>query len=396
MPSSSSLLSAHQRLLDELGRELASLRDEGLFRELTELEAVDGSRVRIGERQLLSWCSNDYLGLAAHPRLAEAAARAATEWGIGARASRLLAGTSRWHTRLEEALAAWFGAEAAVVFSSGYLANQGVLGSLLSPRDTVVLDRLAHASLFDAARATRAAVRVFRHNDVAHAAELLARASAARRRILVTEGLFSMDGDTAPLAELLDAAERHDALLYLDDAHGAFVSGPTGRGSPEAAEVPHERFLYMGALGKALGCQGGFFTGPATLIDLLRNRARPFIYSTAPAIPVAAAAVRALEVLAEEPWRRDVLRERVGRLHSRLTGLPGLEATSASHIMPVILGETARAVAVARRLWERGCWVPAIRPPTVPEGAARLRLSVTALHREADIDALAAALAGAM
>jgi 8-amino-7-oxononanoate synthase len=380
------------RLLEELAEELDALRDEGLFRVLTVLDAVDGPRVRIGGRELVSWCSNDYLGLAAHPALAEAAARAAAAWGVGARASRLLAGTSRWHARLEDALAAWFGADAAVVFSSGYLANLGVLGSLASSRDTVVIDRLAHASLFDAARATRATLRVFRHNDAAHAAELLSRASAGGRRFMVTEGVFSMDGDGAPLAELADVAERTGALVYLDDAHGSFVTGPGGRGSPEAAGVPHARFLYMGALGKALGGQGGFVAGPATLVDYLRNRARTFIYSTAPAVPVAAAAVRALEVMTAEPQRRDVLRQRIMRLHDRLTVLPGLSHLRASHILPIMVGDTDGVAAAARRLRERGCWVPAIRPPTVPEGTARLRLSVTALHADADIDALADAL----
>ena len=399
MPSVALLPSATERFLHEIAEELRTLRDDGLFRELTVLEGVDGARVRIGGRELVSWCSNDYLGLAAHPALAEAAARAASEWGVGARASRLLAGTSRWHMQLEAALAAWFGVEAAIVFSSGYLANLGALGSLVSSRDTVVIDRLAHASLVDAVRSTRATLRVFRHNDPGHAAELLSRASTVGRRFLVTEGFFSMDGDAAPLAALADVADRTDALIYLDDAHGAFVAGATGRGSPEAAGVAQERFLYMGALGKALGCQGGFIVGPEVLIHYLRNRARPFIYSTALAVPVAAAAVQALTVLSQEPQRRDVLRERVTRLRDRLAALPGrVEGSSlrASHILPVMLGETARAVAVAGRLRERGCWTPAIRPPTVPEGTARLRLSVTALHSEADIDALGEALEDAL
>jgi 8-amino-7-oxononanoate synthase len=209
--------------------------------------------------------------------------------------------------------------------------------------------------------------------------------------VIVTEGVFSMDGDAAPLGELADAAARHGALVYLDDAHGAFVAGPTGGGSPEAAGVPHDRFLYMGALGKALGCQGGFVTGPRTLIAWLQNRARPFIYSTALAVPVAAAAVRALELAAQEPQRRDVLRSRVDRLHERLAAA-GVSGAGRSHIMPVILGDAAQAMAVARRLAQQGCWAPAIRPPTVPEGSARLRLSITALHSDADIDALADAL----
>ena len=321
----------------------------------------------------------------------EAAAQAATQWGLGARASRLLAGTTAWHTALEESLVAWFGAEAALVYPSGYLANLGTLGALLSPQDAVFVDRLAHASLLDAARATRARFRVFRHNDPTHLAALLVRAGKARYRLIVTEGVFSMDGDRAPLAALADVAEAHDALVYVDDAHGAFVLGVTGRGSPEAAGIPHERFLYMGTLGKALGCQGGFVSGPKTLIEFLRNRARTFIYSTALAVPVAAAAAAALRLLEREPRRREHLWDRVRSLERRLAPLERF-TPSESPIRPIIVGDTARALTLARSLWDRGIWAPAIRPPSVPAGAARIRLSVTALHTEAQVDALVKAL----
>ena len=220
---------------------------------------------------------------------------------------------------MEQQLAAWFAAQDALVFASGYLANLGALGALLSPQDLVVADRLVHASLLDAARGSGATVRVFRHNDPGHAAEVLARAGVrARRRLLVTEGVFGMDGDRAPLGELLEAAAAHDAMIYLDDAHGAFVVGAAGRGSPEAAGIAHERFIYMGTLGKALGAQGGFVVGPRALIDYLRNRARTFIYATALAIPVAAAACEALRVMEDEPQRRSVLQAKVLRLCRQL------------------------------------------------------------------------------
>jgi 8-amino-7-oxononanoate synthase len=358
------------------------------------VEAVDGVRVRVEGREVVSWCSNDYLGLSTHPRLASAAAAAAARDGVGARASRLLAGTTRWHTRLEAALAAWFHAEAAVVFSSGYLANLGALGALLSSRDAVFVDRLAHASLLDAARATRAAFRVFHHQDVGHLEELLSRASNSGRRMIVTEGVFSMDGDQPRLPALLDLAERYDAVLYLDDAHGAFVLGDTGRGTPEAAGVSHERLIYMGTLGKALGCQGGFLVGPRALIEILHNRSRTFIYETALAVPLAAAALEALQVLAESGQLRSVLRQRVLHLHERLAAIAP-RSRSRSHIVPLILGDARRAVDTAHRLWGLGVWAPAIRPPTVPEGTARLRLSVTALHTDAHIDQLVDALKGA-
>ena len=395
MPSSPTILSAYEQLLSELAEELGALARKDLCRTCTTIERVDGPLVRIAGHELVSWCSNDYLGLSQHPALAAAAAQAAAEWGVGARAARLLAGTSRWHTRLEERLAAWFGTEAALVYPSGYLANLGTIGALLSSRDAVVIDRLAHASLFDAARGSRATLRVFRHNDIEHLATLLAR-SHGGRRLIITEGLFSMDGDAAPLARLLEVARTHGALVYLDDAHGAFVLGPTGRGTPEAAGLSHQdAFLYMGTLGKALGCQGGFVVGPRTLIDFLRNRARTFIYTTALAIPVAAAAVAALELLDREPCHLERLRMRVASLQGRLERCSigqGLPMAVRSHIVPLVVSETRRALALAQHLWEYGHWAPAIRPPTVPEGRARLRLSVTAGHTDTQIESLVVAL----
>ncbi len=383
------LPSAHERLLEALSDELEAIDAEGLRRRLTSLEAVEGSVVRIDGRSLVSWCSNDYLGLSTHPALAEAAASVAGAWGIGARASRLLAGSTAWHRRLEDALAAWCGAEAAIVYPSGYLANLGTLGALLSSQDAVFVDRLAHASLFDAARATRATLRIFHHNDPAHLATLLSRTTRGRRRLVVTEGIFSMEGDAAPLAELVEVAEAHDATVYLDDAHGAFVCGATGRGAPEAAGVLLDRFLYMGTLGKGLGCQGGFVVGPRGLIEFLLNRARTFIYTTALAVPIVAAAVAALDVMAREPERRQRLHERVRQLQERLAAF---RVVPSSHIIPIVTGGSREAMELARYLWDRGIWAPAIRPPTVPEGTARIRLSVTALHTEAQIDQLAAVL----
>jgi len=397
MPSTAAIPSARERLLTELDDELRCLDAEGLRRQLLAIEAVDGPRVTIGGRPLVCWCSNDYLGLSTHPAVTDAAQRAAGEWGVGARASRLLAGTTAWHERLERELAAWCGAEAAVVFASGYLANLGVLQSLLGPEDMVLVDRLAHASLIDAARATRATLRVFRHNDPEHAASVLAdapRAARARRRIIVTEGVFSMDGDRAPLAALHDVAQTHEALIYLDDAHGAFVTGQTGRGSPEACGLPHADFLYMGTLGKALGAQGGFLAGPRTVIEHVQNRARTFIYATALAVPAAAAAAAALRLVREEPSLRMALAARCRELHEQLTQrLPGAyRGTVPSHIAPILVGDTDRARRLAATLWDHGLWCPAIRPPTVPQGSARLRVSVTARHTAEEVTTLASAL----
>ena len=389
MPPSAILSSARDRLLCELAEELHALEQDDLLRRLAVLERVDGPNAQVEGREVVSWCSNDYLGLASHPALVQAAAQAMAADGVGSRASRLLAGSTRWHQQLEGSLAAWFQAEQAIVYSSGYLANLGTLSALLSSRDAVFVDRLAHASLFDAARATRATLRVFRHNDPEHARQLLLRAGKARRRVLITEGVFSMDGDRAPLAALMEAAESHDALVYLDDAHGAFVLGAGGRGSPEAAGIAHERFLYMGTLGKALGAQGGFVVGPATLVELLRNRARTFIYTTALAVPVAAAAAAALKLLAEDPAPRAALWQRAGQLHARLAGLSATPLSGPSHLVPVLAGSTARSLRLAEQLWQAGHWIPAIRPPTVPAGTARLRISLTSLHTESQVNHLA-------
>ena len=390
MPSVT-IVPARDRLLADLTDALSALEADGLRRRLTTLEAIDGPRVRLAGRELINWCSNDYLGLAGDPRLARAASEAAAAWGVGARASRLLAGTTRVHQQLEEALARWFHAEAALVYPSGYLANLGVLGAVCSAEDLILLDRLSHASLVEAARASGAKVQVFRHGDVEQVAGLLRRGPPARRRLIVTEGVFSMEGDRAPLAELAEVAEAHEALVYVDDAHGAFVLGATGRGSPEAAGVSHERFLYMGTLGKALGCQGGFVIGPRPFIDWCTNRSRAFVYTTALAIPTAAAATAALEICEREPERRIRLHDRRQGLSTQLAGL-GLPARDPSHIVPIITGTPERANALARGLWDRGMWAPAIRPPTVPKGTARIRLSLTALHTERHVDALLGAL----
>ncbi|MBI3087970.1 MAG: 8-amino-7-oxononanoate synthase [Candidatus Omnitrophica bacterium] len=406
MTSTSLPATALPRLLQDCDEELCGLRNRELLRTLACVDAIEGSRVRINGSWKACWCTNDYLGLSAHPRVIQAACGAAQRWGIGARASRLLAGTTQVHAQLEARLAAFFHTEAAVVFASGYLANLGALSTLAGAGDGVLVDRLAHASLIDACRASRATLRVFPHNDVDELSRLLARLPRHRRgrRLVVTEGVFSMDGDAAPLRELREVVDAHGALLYVDDAHGAFAVGETGRGSPERAGIAHEAVLYMGTLGKALGCQGGFLAGPRVFLDLLHNRARTFIYATALAVPVAAAAMEALRLIEEDSTPRARLARHVTTLHQRLASLfrghdmrnsdrtqyrvPG----NPSHIIPIIAGTSAAARRLSQRLWDRGIWAPAIRPPTVPDGTARLRLSVTALHTDEQLDQLVDAL----
>jgi len=375
-----------------LDDELLALRDRDLFRTLTTIEDVQGPVATVHGRPVVVWCANDYLGLAQHPRLIQAACDAARCWGIGARASRLLAGSSSLHQQLEARLAGFFHAEAAAVFPSGYLANLGVLRAFLNAQDVVLVDRLAHASLIDACRFSGATVRVFRHNDVAHAAQVLQRAPRARRRVIVTEGLFSMDGDFAPLEGLVELAGADEAFLYLDDAHGAFAVGATGRGSPERAGVSSDRLIYMGTLGKALGCQGGFVVGPTALSALIQNRARTFLYSTALAPPVVAAALEALRLIEDEPDHRRRLDGNVRFLHSHGEAPLPIRDRVPSHIVPMLIGASSRAREVAAALWERGIFAPAIRPPTVPNGTARLRLSLSASHTDGHIRQLLDAL----
>ncbi len=380
------------QLLTELAEESVTRRAAQLHRQQVVIDAISAARVQIQGRWLTNWCSNDYLGLSTHPALVQAAAEAAQALGVGARASRLLAGTTRWHDELESRLAAWYGAESAIVFSSGYLTNWGALTTLLSARDEVLIDRLAHASLVDAVRASRAHLRVFRHNDPAHIAQVWARPSRARRRMIVTEGVFSMDGDRAPLADLATMASRTGALLYVDDAHGAFMLGSHGRGAPQAAGVPLDQLVYVATLGKALGCQGGAIIGPRVLIDALRHQARSYVFATALAVPVAAAACTALRVLeqAGDPLRQR-LWNRVRRLAAQLSRLTQV-SQDPSAIVPILVGESSTAVRIAQALWDRGCWAPAIRPPTVPRGTARLRISVTVAHTDEQIDHLANSL----
>ena len=394
MPSS--LESVHSETLQHLWQaidaELQELTDHHLRRTLVTIEAIDGPRVKIRDRWLVSWCTNDYLGLSSHPRLVQAASQAAAQWGIGARASRLLVGSTRLHTQLEERLAAFFRADAAVVFPSGYLTNLGVLGVLLSRDDVVLIDRLAHASLVEACRDSHATLRVFHHNDAAHVADLLSRYQSRRRRVIVTEGIFSMDGDRAPLARLLEVAQAHEALLYVDDAHGAFVVGQTGRGSPEAAGISHDALLYMGTLGKALGCQGGFVVGPSSLMSLIHHRARTFLYTTALAVPVVAAAAEALCLVEEDASPRRRLEGNVSRLHDRLCRIGIGQTQTPSHVVSVRVGSSSEVCELSSAMWDRGIFAPAIRPPTVPEGTARLRISMTALHTPQHIDQLIGAL----
>jgi 8-amino-7-oxononanoate synthase len=374
-----------------LEAELAVLQRENRLRVCPELEGP--SRQRPLDSQgapLLSFSSNDYLGLAAHPELLAAAAETARREGFGAGAARLVAGNLPAHRALEADLANFLRRPAALLFPTGYQANLGVVATLAGPPDLIVSDTANHASLIDGCRLSRAMVAVYAHADPAAAAEALARPGTFRRRFLITESLFSMDGDAAPLSALAEVANAHDAVFVVDEAHALGVLGPGGRGL--CAEAGLDPDVLVGTLGKAFGAAGGFVTGSAALRDYLVNRARTFVFTTAPPPPIAGAARAGLRLAAapEGDQRRTRLRDSQARVIDRLEGkLP----PSLGPILPVILGSEARALAAAAHLRERGLFVPAIRPPTVPAGTARLRLTFSSEHTDQELDLLARALA---
>jgi 8-amino-7-oxononanoate synthase len=362
---------------------LAALESRSLRRTLVTT-ARDGVVVERGGRRLISFSCNDYLGLSSHPALAEAAHKAIAAFGVGAGASRLVTGNHPLYDKLEARLARLKGAAAACVFGSGYLANAGIVPALVGGGDLVLIDELAHACLHAGARLSGATVAPFPHNDVARLRALLAgRRSGHAKAMILTDGVFSMDGDLAPLVELGRLAAEYDAWLMTDDAHGIGVVGD-GRGSTFAGEVPADVPLQMGTLSKAIGCYGGYLCASAPVIELIRNRARTFIYSTGLPPPVVAAAIAALDVIESDPaYAASPLRK--ARAFTARAGLP----EAASPIVPVLIGAPEDALAVARLLESEGFLAVAIRPPTVPDGTARLRLAFTALHDDDDIARLA-------
>ena len=377
-------------LADALGRR----RAEGLARTRRTVASPQGPRVAVDGRTLVAFASNDYLGLANDPAVVAAARDAALLWGVGAGASHLVCGHMAPHAALEEELAAFVapceGARA-LTFSSGYLANLAILTSLCSRGDAVFADRLNHACLNDGALLARAELVRYAHADADALSARLA-ASRAPRKVIATDAVFSMDGDVAPLARLLELAVRHDAWLVVDDAHGFGVLGG-GRGSLAHAGLASERIVYMGTLGKAAGVSGAFVAAHPAVIETLVQTARPYIYTTA-APPLLAAALRAaLAIVRADAARRDRLHANIARFRDGARALPWRVLPSDTAIQPIVVGDSASAVALSAGLADRGFWVPAIRPPTVPANTARLRVSLSAAHAPADVDALLAALA---
>ena len=374
--------------MSDAAKRLARLRAQGLHRRIRTVQGPQRARVELDGSEVLLLCSNNYLGLADHPRVRGAAAEAAERSGAGAGASRLISGSMPLHAELERRLATFKGSQAALLFGSGYLANTGTVAALAGRGGVVFSDELNHASIIDGCRLAAAETFVYRHGDIDHL-EWGLRSAGDRARLIVTDGVFSMDGDVAPLVDLAELARRHRCLLAVDEAHGTGARGPGGRGAVAAAGLSGEVDVVIGTLGKALGSYGAYVCASAELIDLLVNTARPFIFSTAPPPPSVGAALAALTVLEQRPYIVEQLRRNGATLREALAAEGLAVGASRTQIVPLIVGEARQASSLAERVLRGGVFAQAIRPPTVPEGSSRLRLTVMATHRADDLRAAA-------
>lgn len=378
----------------DLGELRGHLRDreaEKVYRRRLVLDELHDTRVSVGGREYLAFCSNDYLGLARHPELIAAACAGGMQYGVGAGASHLISGHSAVHHQLEEALARFTGYPRALLFSTGYMANAGVIMALAGRSTAIFADKLNHASLNDAALVSRAIFKRYPHLDLITLERQLA-ASRAKRKLVVTDAVFSMDGDIAPAACLLALCEKYDAWLMLDDAHGFGVLGPEGKGTLAHLDLRSPRIIYMATLGKAAGVFGAFVAAQAEVIETLIQQARSYIYTTAAPPLLSCALLKSLELIASEEWRRKKLIQLTGALRQELQPLRWKLLPSGTPIQPLIMGDNDKALQVSEALRERGILVPAIRPPTVPRGASRLRISLSAAHNVEDVSQLGAVL----
>jgi 8-amino-7-oxononanoate synthase len=377
---------------DFINQQLEELRQANLLRSCRVIDSVQGPVVRASGREMLLFCSNNYLGLASHPAIASAVGEAVHKFGYGAAASRLVSGTMRPHVELEAAIADFCRKEAALVFPSGWTANEAILTTLPQKGDLVLLDKLDHASIIDAARAGGAEFRTYRRETPARIEKLLAEGSY-RRRFIVTESVFSMDGDTADLRSLVELKNRHDAILVVDEAHAFGCMGPSGIGYSESLGLLDEVDIFVATMSKAFGATGGVVAGPRPVIDLLINKARSFIYTTAPSPVNCAAALASLSIIRNEPNRRQHLKENSDYLRARLTAMGLNTGDSSTHILPVIIGGEKETLEASAELYTRGFFISAIRPPTVAPGTSRLRISLQSEHTKEHLDALCAAMA---
>lgn len=379
--------------MDFITEGLDNLKSSGLYRTLRTIEGPQGPRVKIGGKDIILLCSNNYLGIADHPRLKEAAIKAIERYGVGSGASRLVSGTMELHKELEERIASFKGTEASVVFNSGYTANTSVIPALVGRGDIVFSDKLNHASIIDGCVLSRAEFKRYPHKDMERLEFLLKdgrseeRGARSPRGLIVTDSVFSMDGDIAPLPEIFTLAKKYGAMVMVDDAHATGVLGKTGKGSLEHFDLKYdEKIIQMGTLGKALGTFGAYIAGSRELIDYLINKARGFIFSTSLPPSVLASAIAAIDLVEDEPELRQALWEKTWYLKNGLDSLGFDTMGSETPIIPVFIGDTGKTMEFSRRLLEEGVFVSGIRPPTVPEGKSRLRATVMATHSYDDLD----------
>ena len=373
-------------MLRDFEQEIKHLETRHLRRQLRIAESPSDTTITIESRRFISMASNNYLGLANHPAVKRAAIEAIEQWGVGAGAARLITGTMTPHHQLEQDLARFKQVEAALTFGTGYTTNLGLIPALIDRDGLILADRYCHASLIEACRLAKARLRVFHHNDVEHLKKLLKKREKARPTLVVTEGVFSMDGDLAPLPDLLALCRQHEATLVIDDAHGTGVMGTNGRGTIEHFGMNPQDLIQMGTLSKAIGTSGGYVAGPASLKDYLINTSKAFIYTTAQPPAIAAGASAAIQIIQDEPARRERLRTNRNTLHAALTSLGFQLADTQSPILPIIVKSPERALAMSQALYEAGVYVPAIRPPTVPKHSSRLRLTVSSEHTEEQLE----------
>jgi glycine C-acetyltransferase len=376
----------HNQALVEIGNELERLRADGLYNQIRTIESPMDSHVRIDGRDLLNFCANNYLGLANHPRMRAAAKRGIDEYGVGPGAVRSIAGTTTLHVQLEERLAAFKNAEACVTFQSGFTANLATIPALVGPGDLIFSDELNHASIIDGCRLSRATVVRYAHNNVADLERAIAANPTTARRLIITDGVFSMDGDIAPLDRIADVAEAHAILLMVDDAHGEGVLGRGGRGIVDHFGLHGRVHVEVGTLSKAFGVVGGLVAGSRTIVEWLRQRGRPFLFSSAMTAPDAAACIEAVQMLEESTDLVERLWVNAETLRSALQGMGFDTGHSTTPIVPVMLGEAALAQAFSRRLFEEGVFAMAIGYPTVPLGKARVRVMNSAAHSGEDLE----------
>jgi 8-amino-7-oxononanoate synthase len=371
---------------DFFDAELRRIHESGLYRRLRRVENEQGPTLILDGREVINLSSNNYLGLANHPALAEAAKKAIDRYGCGSGASRLISGNMALHEELEHRLAAFKGTEAALVFNSGFQANTGILSTLTGEGDVIFSDALNHASIIDGCRLSRAKTVVYAHRDLDQLETALRQANAARRRLIVTETIFSMDGEEAPLTEIASLAEKYGALVMVDEAHATGLFGSRGAGVVAKSGLGERIAVQMGTLGKALGGFGAYVAGSRALRELLINRCRSFIFTTSLPPAVMATAIEAIDLVEREPERREALWRNVEALKQGLTGLGFSLGESQSPILPLMVGDPARCMKFSERLLDRGVFAQGIRPPTVPPGTSRLRITVTATHTREQID----------